>query len=462
MVTFAHTDSGTDEAAWAASGLGGLGELPLDSGELGDMTFILLAAHPDDESLGAGGLLSRLAGAGADVEVLLCSAGEASHPGSPTTTPEQLAAVRLAEFAAAMSGLGLAGRWQFLELADGKLAQDRAVIARHLAEAVGRHPGPPERLALVAPYRGDGHIDHDTLGAVAAELAAAGGHGLLEYPIWYWLWAAPEHQAWQNWLRLPLSDGEQRAKRDAMRSHSSQVQPLSERRGDEVLLTDRFLGHFERAFEIFAWQPPVSGRRGAADAEGIFVAVHLGAADPWGYEDSWYEQRKRALTLAALPEPKYDAGLEIGCSIGTLSAELAQRCGRFLAVDASSAALVRAARRLAPFAGAEARHLTLPQQWPDGNFDLIVVSEVGYYLTTAELGELFGRIAGALAPGGTLLLCHWRHPVSGWELDGDAVHALARDRLRWPTAGLYRERDFVLETFLAPVIQQDPEPAHGT
>jgi hypothetical protein len=57
------------------------------------------------------------------------------------------------------------------------------------------------------------------------------------------------------------------------------------------------------------------------------------------------------------------------------------------------------------------------------------------------------RIAG---PGGTLLLCHWRHPISGWELDGDGVHARARHRLGWRTAGLYRERDFVLETFLAP------------
>jgi LmbE family N-acetylglucosaminyl deacetylase/SAM-dependent methyltransferase len=462
MVTFSHTDGGTEEVAWAASGIAGLRELPLDSGELADMTFILLAAHPDDESLGAGGLLSRLTGASAEVEVLLCSAGEASHPGSPTTTRERLAAARLAEFGAAMSGLGLAGRWQFLELADGKLAQDRAVIALHLKQAVGRHPGPPERLVLVAPYRGDGHIDHDTVGAVAAELAGAGGHGLLEYPIWYWLWAAPEHQAWQNWVRLPLSDGEQRAKRAAMRSHASQVQPLSEHRGDEVLLTKQFLAHFERPFEIFAWQHPVSGRRGAADAEGIFDAVHLGAADPWGYEDSWYEQRKRALTLAALPEPKYDAGLEVGCSIGTLSAGLAQRCGRFLAVDASSTAQLQAARRLAPFAGAEARHLTLPRQWPDGSFDLIVVSEVGYYLTPPEVGELFGRIAAALAPGGTLLLCHWRHPISGWELDGDSVHALARDLLRWPTAGLYRERDFVLETFRAPALQQDPVPAHGT
>ncbi|MFP3461786.1 bifunctional PIG-L family deacetylase/class I SAM-dependent methyltransferase [Arthrobacter globiformis] len=445
MVSFSHTDAGTEEAAWAASGLDAIGELPLDSAELARMEFVVLVAHPDDESLGAGGLLARLTSAGARVEVLLCSAGEASHPDSPTTTPEQLAAVRRAEFGAAMAALGLAEHWQFLNLPDGGLAGHRAVIAERLADAVGQR-----NVVIVAPFRGDGHIDHDTLGAVAAETAAGGGHGLLEYPIWYWLWATPRDTAWQNWVRLPLGPDERRAKRDALHAHASQLQPLSNQPGDEVLLSEQFLSHFSRPFEVFAWQPPVAGRRSARDAEAVFDALHRSAEDPWRYQDSWYEQRKRGLTLAALPEQKYDAGLEAGCSIGTLSAELAKRCGRFLAVDASGTAAARAAERLAGYPGAEARQLTLPDQWPAGSFDLIVVSEMGYYLSAAELKELFTRISASLLPGGTLLLCHWRHPVSGWELDGDAVHAMARRQLGWPSASVYRERDFVLETFVAP------------
>ncbi|HEX9228867.1 MAG TPA: hypothetical protein VF885_19875, partial [Arthrobacter sp.] len=52
--------------------------------------------------------------------------------------------------------------------------------------------------------------------------------------------------------------------------------------------------------------------------------------------------------------------------------------------------------------------------------------------------------------GGTLALCHWRHPIAGWELDGDSVHAAARRQLRWADAGLYRERDFILEVLIAP------------
>ena len=109
MVNFTHHDAGTSEAAWAGSPAARLPELPLDDAALAGRAFIVLAAHPDDESLGAGGLLARLHAVGATVRVLLCTAGEGSHPGSPTTTPEQLAAVRLQEFGDALRRL-LGGR----------------------------------------------------------------------------------------------------------------------------------------------------------------------------------------------------------------------------------------------------------------------------------------------------------------------------------------------------------------
>ena len=455
MVTFSHTDQGTDEARWAASGLGAMAELPLDQQELAAMRFVVLAAHPDDETLGAGGLLALLHSLGADVVVLLCTAGEGSHPDSVTTTPEQLAAVRLEEFAAAMGVLGLAGRWRFLGLPDRGLQELTPEIADRLREAIGRLPGPPEQLAIVAPYRDDGHADHNALGAVAADVAGKGGHALLEYPIWYWLWASPEDTPWRSWARVPLSADQQAAKTSAMDSHTSQIRPLSGAAGDQVLLSEGLLQHFRRAYETFAWTPPgahpvQSSPHTSADAQRIFDAVHSKSEDPWGYTTSWYERRKRALTLAALPRENYLLGMEIGCSIGTLTAELATRCTSLLAVDASSTALELAARRLAPFPGVSTRQLTLPADWPGGSFDLVVVSEVGYYLSAAEFEELLQRIQESMAPGGTLLLCHWRHPVSGWELGGDSVHAMARNRLRWPTAGLYQERDFVLETLVAP------------
>jgi LmbE family N-acetylglucosaminyl deacetylase/SAM-dependent methyltransferase len=498
MVTFTHHDAGTSEAAWAGSRAAGLPELPLDDAALAGRAFIVLAAHPDDESLGAGGLLARLHALGATVRVLLCTAGEGSHPGSPTTTPEQLAAVRLEEFGDALERLSGGGdlEWQYLGLPDGRLAGHREQVRAAVREAAGGCGHAADEIVLVAPYRSDGHTDHDVLGSVAAELSAEAGHALLEYPIWYWLWAAPggpddpagpddaagpedpAGAAWRGWFRLPLSPAELQAKAAAMAAHSSQVQPLSGMPGDEVLLPPAFLAHFERTWETFAWHPadapahaaagggPAAGSRdpaenalaesgppcsyAAGDAERLFDAVHARDEDPWRYTSSWYEQRKRSLTLAALPGSSYTAGLEIGCSIGTLSAELAPRCGSFLAVDASGTALDRAARRLAHLPSATTRHLTVPNEWPDGSFDLIVVSEVGYYLSPAELAGLFDRIDGSLMPGGTLALCHWRHPVSGWELDGDSVHAAARRHLGWTGGGIYQERDFILEVLLAP------------
>ncbi|QOD03876.1 bifunctional PIG-L family deacetylase/class I SAM-dependent methyltransferase [Pseudarthrobacter sp. BIM B-2242] len=459
MVSFSHTDPGTDEEDWAASGLAALAELPLAPQELGAMRFVVLAAHPDDETLGAGGLLALLHSLGADVEVLLCTAGEGSHPNSATMTPGRLAAVRLDEFAAAMDVLGLAGRWRYLGLPDSGLADRKPDLTTRLLEAIQQYQGNPQELAIVAPYRADGHADHDALGAAAADVAREGGHALLEYPIWYWLWASPQDPVWQSWARLPLSLEQQAAKTAAMAAHTSQVRPLSGLAGDETLLGPGFLAHFQRSFETFAWTPPGPVAAGpgrhatphtSGDAQRIFDAVHSESADPWDYTTSWYERRKRSLTLAALPREHYESGLEIGCSIGTLTAELAGRCGSLLAVDASSTALGRAAERLAPFPHVSTRQLTLPAEWPHGRYDLIVVSEVGYYLAPSEFDQLLDRIRASMLAGGTLLLCHWRHPVSGWELDGDSVHALTRNRLRWRTAGLYQERDFVLETLVAP------------
>jgi LmbE family N-acetylglucosaminyl deacetylase/SAM-dependent methyltransferase len=453
VVTFSHTDAGTGEAAWAASGLPAVPELPLGPAELAAMRFVVLAAHPDDETLGAGGLMASLVGLGAKVEVLLCTAGEGSHPDSPTTTPEQLAQVRLAEFSEALTALGLKDHWTFLGLPDRGLASHAEAIARAVRGAAHRLPGNAGMLALVAPYHADGHGDHDALGAVAAEVAGEDGHALLEYPIWYWHWATTQDPEWRDWVRFHLAEPARQAKQRAMAEHATQVQPLSSLPGDETLLSREFLEHFSRSFEVFAWTPAQRTSERAyssSDAEAVFDGVHDGAPDPWNYTGSWYERRKRALTLAALPEASYQNGLEVGCSIGILTAELAARCRSLRAVDASGSAVRLAGQLLAEYPGVRVEQRVLPGDWPQGNYDLVVVSEVGYYLAANELAALWDRVEASLEPGGTLLLCHWRHPIDGWELDGDTVHALARQRLGWRTAGLYQERDFVLEVLIAP------------
>ncbi|MDQ0754490.1 LmbE family N-acetylglucosaminyl deacetylase [Arthrobacter sp. B3I4] len=151
MVSFTHHDAGTSEEDWAASGAATLPELPLDAGELAGLAFIVLAAHPDDESLGAGGLMARLHALGAEVRVLLCTAGEASHPGSPSTTPDQLADLRLREFAGALGGLVPAADWRYLGLPDGKLAEYRGHVLAAIREAAAATGRTADRVVLVAP-----------------------------------------------------------------------------------------------------------------------------------------------------------------------------------------------------------------------------------------------------------------------------------------------------------------------
>lgn len=179
-----------------------------------------------------------------------------------------------------------------------------------------------------------------------------------------------------------------------------------------------------------------------------FDALYRASDDPWSFRTRWYEARKRAVTLACLPRARYRRGFEPGCSIGELTAALAPRCERLLACDFMPAAVEQAARRLAGSPHVAIERRALPEGWPEGRFDLIVASEIGYFLGAADLDRLASRALEALEPDGTLLACHWRHPIEGCELSGDAVHALLGRHAQ--AAGLARlvrheEDDFVLE-----------------
>ena len=174
-----------------------------------------------------------------------------------------------------------------------------------------------------------------------------------------------------------------------------------------------------------------------------FDRVYSGAEDPWGFATRWYEQRKYALLLAALPAASYASALEIGCSVGVLTAQLAKRCTSLLALDASRAALETASARVPP--SVELRLATVPEDWPAGSYDLVVLSEVGYYLDRSDLGRLLDLVERDLSPGGTVLACHWRHPVPDYPLTGDEVHAALG---RWPRLARIEEEDFLLDVLV--------------
>ena len=154
-----------------------------------------------------------------------------------------------------------------------------------------------------------------------------------------------------------------------------------------------------------------------------FEALYRGDADPWRMESSAYEAEKYAATLAALPRERYRSGLEIGCSIGVLTAKLAARCDAMIAVDVSATALDRARAR----EGCDAvafRRMEIPSDWPTGTRDLVVLSEVLYFLAPAEVRATARHVARDLLPGGTVVAVNWLGACDR-ALDGEAAAELA-------------------------------------
>ncbi len=153
-----------------------------------------------------------------------------------------------------------------------------------------------------------------------------------------------------------------------------------------------------------------------------FDDIYRAERDPWRFETSPYEAAKYAATLTALPRERYRSAFEIGCSIGVLTARLAERCDRLLSVDLSELALDEARRRTAMQPQVELRQMAVPTGYPDERFDLTLLSEVGYYWSTADLRLAGERIIEHLESGGHLLLVHWTEPVPDYPHTGDEVH----------------------------------------
>ncbi|MET9494842.1 SAM-dependent methyltransferase [Streptomyces sp. NPDC006552] len=178
-----------------------------------------------------------------------------------------------------------------------------------------------------------------------------------------------------------------------------------------------------------------------------FEDMYRDASDPWHLAERWYERRKYDLTLAALPRPRFRRAFEPACSVGELTLRLAERCDTLLACDRVRSAADTAARRTGHLEHVEVRHLTLPEQWPAGTFDLVVLSELLYYFDTAELTVLLRHAVDALEPGGTLVTVHWNHPVAEHLRTGDELAGVLGALPELAPAVEHREADFVLQTF---------------
>lgn len=153
-----------------------------------------------------------------------------------------------------------------------------------------------------------------------------------------------------------------------------------------------------------------------------FEDVYNAKDDPWNFTTSEYEANKYAATINALPLEHYESAFEIGCSIGVLTAHLAKKCGTLLAVDVNEKALEQARERCRNLSNVRLQKMRIPDEFPADDFDLIVVSEVGYYLSIEDWARAQKKITAHLKPRGNVILIHWTHFVADYPQTGDAVH----------------------------------------
>ena len=175
-----------------------------------------------------------------------------------------------------------------------------------------------------------------------------------------------------------------------------------------------------------------------------FEEMYARDPDPWRFAQSDYEREKYAATLAALPRARYASALEVGCSIGVLTRQLAGRCDALLSLDVAEAALERARERCSDRDHVRFERRRVPADWPEGSFDLILLSEVVYYLDRDDVRRLAARVDAAASPGCDILLVHWlgetHYPLSGDEAASIFIEASAADLVEG-----HREKDYRLD-----------------
>jgi len=171
-----------------------------------------------------------------------------------------------------------------------------------------------------------------------------------------------------------------------------------------------------------------------------FEALYAENPDPWDFESSRYEAEKYAATIAMLGGRRFAHGLEIGCSIGVLTARLAAHCDRLLAVDVVDSALARAKTRCAGLGHVKFEKWQVPRDWVPETFDLIVLSEVLYFLSPADIGKLAALVGGSLAADGIALLVNFTEAIDEPCSGHDAAEIFIKAGGFTRVGGMMRER----------------------
>ncbi|REC94783.1 PIG-L deacetylase family protein [Kushneria indalinina] len=248
---------GTPESAWQARGrLEALPYITHDALVAPHERPVIVAPHPDDETLGFAGLMLQLTAAGHAIHLIAVTDGTASHSGSTHWTPERLAQQRPQESLRALLKLGCERHTSVARLAlpDTAVAQHEAALSEHLAAWLT-----PEHVVLTT-WRGDGHPDHEATGRACARACELSGARLIEIPIWTWHWATPgdPRVPWARARRLELDANMLARKQAAIQAHESQLR-IDPDTGQAPILPEAVLARLMRPYEVFLMSEPCDG-----------------------------------------------------------------------------------------------------------------------------------------------------------------------------------------------------------
>jgi LmbE family N-acetylglucosaminyl deacetylase len=210
--------------------------------------WLIIAPHPDDETLGAGGLIARLGKIGVPARIAFLTDGSASHIDAPGWEPRRIARVRSAEADRALSALGTDDRKITLGWPDSKpYSQNEKPFDMTVAYLAGLCWRENIR-AIATTWRNEGHCDHKAAFQVAAALhrALRGRAALYEYPVWGW--ADPSFASGlKDYEIFTLADpGSVQRRRRAIRHHKTQISPMIPQGEKSFRLPPRMIALAER------------------------------------------------------------------------------------------------------------------------------------------------------------------------------------------------------------------------
>lgn len=370
---------------------------------VGPGALAVLSPHPDDETIGASGLILAARRLARRVGVVALTDGEASHPGSRAVPPARLAAIRREEQRAAMAALGHeAADWLRLALPDGASGRDP-----RFADAADEVSAFCERIgasALAAPHPDDPHPDHHAAAAIALAVRERLPRlRILFYEVWSRRLedAAPFQDGGLTPFRVRTDAG---AKLRALDRHASQLGRVVPDDPGGFALPDWFLRAMREPTEPVSWL----AMAGEVPGPEHFARLYADGGDPWHVRSSSFERDKREAAVGLLAGRRYRRMLEAGCGEGHLT-------GAILRAGIAASALgfdrdpLIVARASAAGWGEGARFVegSMPDALPDGRFDLAVLSEVLYFLQEEELVRLAQALRARLLPGAHVLVVSW-------------------------------------------------------